>query len=54
MWDLLWAVMKGEASRIWRRLFRRPEPPTPYGQFRLRHGASFGIQEPDDPDHLPH
>ena len=52
MWLLLKAVLKEEVSRIWRKLLRRPEPPAPYSQLRLRRGAALGPRDPDDPGHL--
>ena len=52
MWLLFKSVLKDEVQRLWRRLLRKPEPPNPYSQFRLRRQGSPGFQG-DDPDRIP-
>jgi hypothetical protein len=44
----------GEMARLYRKVFRRPEPPNPYARIRLGRGDALGLSEPEDPDHLPH
>ena len=35
MWIVLKTLIKAELARLWRRLLKRPEPPSPYARIRM-------------------
>mgnify|MGYP007059499096 CR=1 FL=1 len=46
MWQVMKTLMLTEVRELWRRLLRRPEPPSPYLELRRRLEAS---KDPHDP-----
>jgi hypothetical protein len=48
VWNLLLGLLAADVERLWRRLLRRPEPPTPFVAYRARRGN--GPPEPPPRD----
>lgn len=50
LWIVVKTLIKAELSRLWRKVLRRPEPPTPYTHFRTRRDQT--TPSPGDVDPL--
>ena len=50
MWVVLKTLLQEEIHRLWRRLLRKPDPPTSFAGYRDHRGPAEPGSSPDSPD----
>jgi len=50
MWVVLKTLLQEELHRVWRRLLRKPDPPTSFADYRTRRDPAEPTPSPDPGD----